>query len=72
MCHPDILKIGNYGVVEKPYWGGLFKDPKGHANVQMQGAQKTELRSVYGYTLSGAVCSATQQMRRALQGMSVL
>jgi hypothetical protein len=35
---------------------GLFK------NVQMQGAQKTELRDVYGYTLSGAVCSATQQM----------
>jgi hypothetical protein len=25
-------------------------------------AQKTELRGVYGYTLSGAVCSATQQM----------
>jgi len=35
---------------------GLFK------NVQVQGAQKTELRGVYGYTLSGAVCSATQQM----------
>jgi hypothetical protein len=35
---------------------GLFK------NVQMQGAQKTELRGVYRYTLSGAVCSATQQM----------
>jgi len=28
----------------------------------MQGAQKTELRGVYGNTLSGAVCSATQQM----------
>jgi hypothetical protein len=28
----------------------------------MQGAQKTEPRGVYGYTLSGAVCSATQQM----------
>jgi hypothetical protein len=35
---------------------GLFK------NVQMQGAQKTEPRGVYGYTLSGAVCSATQHM----------
>jgi hypothetical protein len=35
---------------------GLFK------NVQMQGAQKTEPRGVYGYTLSGAVCSATRQM----------
>jgi len=28
----------------------------------LQGAQKTEPRGVYGYTLSGAVCSATQQM----------
>ena len=35
---------------------GLFK------NAQMQGAQKAEPRGVYGYTLSGAVCSATQQM----------
>jgi hypothetical protein len=35
---------------------GLFK------NVQMQGAQKTEPRGVYEYTLSGAVCSATPQM----------
>ena len=35
---------------------GLFK------NVQMQGAQETELRGVYLHTLSGAVCSATQQM----------
>jgi hypothetical protein len=35
---------------------GLFK------NVQMQGAQKTELRGVHVYKLSGAVCSATQQM----------
>jgi hypothetical protein len=34
---------------------GLFK------NVQMQGAQKTEPQGVYGYTLSGAVCCATQQ-----------
>jgi hypothetical protein len=40
------------------YWRsnvlGLFK------NVQMQGAQKTEPRGVYEYTLSDAVCSATQ------------
>jgi hypothetical protein len=43
-------------VVEKPLVWGLFK------NVQMQGAQKTEPRGVYRYTLSGAVCSATQQM----------
>ena len=35
---------------------GLFK------NVQMQGAQKAEPRGLYGYTLSGAVCSATQQL----------
>ena len=35
---------------------GLFK------NVQMQGAQKTEPRGVYEYTLSGAVCSATPPM----------
>jgi len=35
---------------------GLFK------NVQMQGAQKIELRGVYRYTLSGAICSATQHM----------
>jgi len=26
------------------------------------GAQKAEPRGVYGYTLSGAVCSATQQI----------
>jgi histone acetyltransferase (RNA polymerase elongator complex component) len=31
-------------------------------NVQMQGAQKTEPRDVYEYTLSDTVCSATQQM----------
>jgi len=37
-------------------FGGLFK------NVQMQGAQKAEPRGVYEHTLSGAVCSATQQM----------
>jgi hypothetical protein len=42
--------------VEKPNILGLFK------NVQMQGAQKTEPRGVCKYTLSGAVCSATQQM----------
>ena len=44
------------GVVEKPLVWGLFK------NAQMQGAQKTEPRGVYGYTLSSAVCGATQQM----------
>jgi hypothetical protein len=48
-------KIWLNGVVEKYYVWGLFK------NVQMQGAQKTESRGVYGYTLSGAVYSATQQ-----------
>jgi hypothetical protein len=44
----------------------------------MQGAQKTEPRGVYGYTLSGAVCSATPAFagvnsadHSALQGMSV-
>jgi hypothetical protein len=40
----------------KPHDYGLFK------NAQMQGAQKTEPRGVYRYTLSGAVYSATQQM----------
>lgn len=34
---------------------GLFK------NIQMQGTQKSEPRDVYLHTLSGAVCSATQQ-----------
>jgi hypothetical protein len=43
------------GIIEKPHVWGLFK------NVQMQGEQKTDPRSVYGYTLSGAFCSATQQ-----------
>jgi hypothetical protein len=43
-------------VVEKPHVLGQFK------NVQMQGAQKAEPRGVYEYTLSRAVCSATQQM----------
>jgi hypothetical protein len=47
-------KITHGVVVEKPYVWGLFK------NVQMQGAQITEPRGVYRYTLSGAVCSATQ------------
>ena len=45
---------------------GLFK------NVQMQDAQKTEPRGVYGYTLSGAVCSATQQMSVFQQSLSTL
>jgi hypothetical protein len=49
-------ETGCCGVIEKPHVWGLFK------NVQMQGAQKTESRGVYRYTLSGAVCSATQQM----------
>jgi adenylylsulfate kinase-like enzyme len=40
----------------KPHVLGLFK------NAQVQGAQKTEPRGVYRYTLNGAVCSATQQM----------
>jgi hypothetical protein len=51
-----LIKIDGMGVVEKPHVWGLFK------NVQMQGAQKAEPRGVYGNTLSGAVCSATQQM----------
>jgi len=50
------MKKANTGVLNKSHGSGLFK------NVQMQGVQKTELRSVYGNTLSGAVCSATQQM----------
>jgi hypothetical protein len=48
-------KISRCVVVETPHVWGLFK------NVQMQGAQKTEPRGVYRYTLSGAVCSATKQ-----------
>ena len=49
--------MGCAGIVEKPHvFLGLFK------NVQMQDAQKTESRGVYGNTSSGAVCSATQQM----------
>jgi hypothetical protein len=51
-----IVFITGNGVVEIPHIWGLFK------NVQMRGAQKTEPRGVYRYTLSGAVCSATQQM----------
>ena len=43
----------NRGGVEEHHVLGLFK------NVQMQGAQKTEARGVYGDTLSGAVCSAS-------------
>jgi hypothetical protein len=50
------LYTRDLGVVEKIHVAGLFK------NAQVQGAQKTELRGVYRYTLSGAVCSATQQM----------
>ena len=49
-------KITHSEVIEKPPVSGLFK------NVQVQGAQKTESRGVYGYTLSGEVCSATKQM----------
>jgi prepilin-type N-terminal cleavage/methylation domain-containing protein len=56
---------------EKLHVSGLFKYPEGHANTQVQGAQKTESRGVYRYTLSGEVCSVKQQTRRALQGMSV-
>jgi glycosyltransferase involved in cell wall biosynthesis len=59
------LHKGEHGVVEQTHVSGLFK------NVQMQGAQKTEPRGVYGHTLSDTVCGATQQARRALQGMSV-
>ena len=57
VCHlvRMVLIMGN-GVVEIPHIWGLFK------NVQMRGAQKIEPRGVYRYTLSGAVCSATQQM----------
>jgi hypothetical protein len=44
------------GIIEKPHVWGLFK------NVQMRGAQKTTPRGVYKHTLSGAFCSATQQM----------
>jgi hypothetical protein len=37
----------------------------------MQGAQKPNHKAYLINTLSGEVCSATQQTRRALQGMSV-
>jgi radical SAM superfamily enzyme len=50
------MKKTNRGGVKKSHVLGLFK------NVQMQGAQKTEPRGVYGNTLSGAVCSAAKQM----------
>jgi len=66
-----INKITHRGVLEKVHISGLFKYPEGHANAQVQGAQRTEPRGVYLHTSSGAVCSATQQTRRALQGMSV-
>ena len=56
------MKKANRGDVEKSHVLGLFKYPKGHTNVQMQGAQKTEPRVVYGNTLSGAVCRATKHM----------
>jgi hypothetical protein len=29
------------GILEKAHISGLFKYPEGHANAQMQGAQKT-------------------------------
>jgi hypothetical protein len=47
------LELSISGIIEKPHVPGLFK------NVQMQGAQITEPRGVYRYTLSGAVCSTT-------------
>jgi prepilin-type N-terminal cleavage/methylation domain-containing protein len=53
------------GFFEKLHVSGLFK------NTQVQGAQKTESRGVYRYTLSGEVCSVTQKTRCAFQGMSV-
>ena len=49
-------KITSSDVIDPPTVLGLFK------NAQVQGAQKTELRGVYEYTLSGTICSATQQM----------
>ena len=42
-------------------FGGCSNTLRGTPNVQMQGAQKIEPRGVYENTLSGAVCSATQQ-----------
>jgi hypothetical protein len=54
----DLLKCSpyNFTIRGESRIMGLFK------NVQIQGAQKTETRGVYRYTLSDAVCSATQQM----------
>jgi hypothetical protein len=53
---------GNTGYFKKNLQKELLKKPWGlFKNVQLQGTHKTELRSVYGNTLSGAVCSATQQ-----------
>jgi hypothetical protein len=48
--------ITSIEVVEKPHVFGLFK------NVRCKARKKSEPRGVYGYTLSGAACSATQQM----------
>jgi hypothetical protein len=42
--------------------GGCSNTLRGTPNVQMQGAQKTNREAYIGYTLSGAVCSATKQM----------
>jgi general secretion pathway protein J len=53
------------GFFEKLHVSGLFK------NTQVQGAQKNESRGVYLHTSRGSVCRATQQTRRALQGMRV-
>ena len=58
------LELSISGVIEKPHVPGLFK------NVQMQGAQITEPRGVYGYTLSDVVCSATQHMSVFQQPLS--
>jgi general secretion pathway protein J len=48
--------------LEKAFPLGLFKYPEGHANTQMQGAQKTASRGVYYNTSSDEFCSATQQV----------
>ena len=49
-------------VVEKPQISGLFKYPKGHAECSNARRAKNEPRGVYLHTLSGTVCSATQQI----------
>ena len=51
-----IVAIGKNNHQEIPSTDRLFK------NVQMQGIAKTESRGVYRNTLSGSVCSVTQQM----------